>query len=138
MTGSNVINVLKGALAGRGGEGAWSQSFLLVTDNRRSQLDSPFCVITQHRKFEFGHHRQSKKDKQCSETDNAAITDFIFCYSTNQFQTAQLQITQKRSCPQRPPLFFQFLHNLKINFLYIVLMGGGLFSSFFAFGSCCC
>ena len=26
--------------------------FLLVTDNRRSQLDSPFCVITQHRKFE--------------------------------------------------------------------------------------
>ena len=94
MTGSNVIIVLKGALEG-GGEGggggcAWSQSFLLVTDNRRSRLDSPFCVITQHRKFEFGHHRQSKKDKQCPGTDNAAVTDFIFCYSTNQFQTAQL------------------------------------------------
>ena len=129
MTGSNVINVLKGALAGRGGGCAWSQSFLLVTDNRRSRLDSPFCVITHHRKFGFGHHRQSKKDKQCSGTDNAAITDFIFCYSTNQFQTAQLQITQKDLAPA-PSSFFQFLHNLKINFLYIVLMGEG-FSALF-------
>ena len=35
---------------------------LLVTDNdnRRSRLDSPFCVITQHRKFEVGHQRQSR------------------------------------------------------------------------------
>ena len=48
MTGSNVINVLKGALGGGEGGCAWSQSFLLVTDNRRSRLDSPFCVITQH------------------------------------------------------------------------------------------
>ena len=106
MTGSNVINVLKGALGGGGGRGgcAWSQSFLLVTDNR-SRLDSPFCVITQHRKFEFGRHRQSKKDKQCSGSDNAAITDFIFYYSTNQFQTVQLQITQERSCPSALLLF---------------------------------
>ena len=113
MTGSNVINVLKGALAGGGGGEemggcAWSQSFLLATDNRRSRLDSPFCVITQHRKFVFGHHRQSKKDKQCSGTDNEAITDFNFCYSTNQFQTAQLQITQKKILPQRSPPFFNF------------------------------
>ena len=77
MTGSNVINVLKGGSVGLCPPGA--KAFLLVTDNRRSQLDSPFCVITQHRKFEFGHHRQSKKDKQCSGTDNAAIADFIFC-----------------------------------------------------------
>ena len=114
-------------------------SVLLVTDNRRSRLDSPFCVIIQHRKFEFGHHRQSKKDKQCSGTDNAAITDFIFYYSTNQFQTAQLQITKKDLAPA-PASFFQFLHNLKINFLYmyIVLMGEGFSALFFAFGSFCC
>ena len=60
MTGSNVINILKvgGGLCPPG-----AKAFLLVTDNRRSRLDSPFCVITQHMKFEFGHHhhRQSKK-----------------------------------------------------------------------------
>ena len=65
MTGSDVINVLKGALGG-GGEGG-GKTFLLVTDNRRSRLDSPFCVITQQRKFEFGHHRQSKKIRNAQE-----------------------------------------------------------------------
>ena len=45
-----------------------AKAFLLVTDNRRSRLDSPFCVITQHR-FEFGHnhHRQSKKISNAQE-----------------------------------------------------------------------
>ena len=62
MTGSNVINVLKwGALGDTG-----AKAFLLVTDDR-SWLDSPFCVITQHRKFEFGHHRQSKKISNAQE-----------------------------------------------------------------------
>ena len=68
MTGSNAINVL------RGGRGALrrlcpqtAKAFLLVTDNRRSRLDSPFCIITQHRKFEFGHHRQSKKISNAQE-----------------------------------------------------------------------
>ena len=110
---------------------AWRQSFLLVTDNRRSRLDSPFCVITQHRKFVFGHHRQSKKDMQCSGTDNEAITDFNFCYSTNQFQTAQLQITQKKNLAPALSSFFQFLHSLMINFLYIVLMWEGFSALFF-------
>ena len=59
MTGSNVINVLKGGGGALGPQGA--KAFLLVTDNRRSWLDSPFCVITQHGKFEFGHHRQSTR-----------------------------------------------------------------------------
>ena len=47
-----------------------AKAFLLVTDNRRSRLDSPFCVITQHRKFEFGHqhHRQSKKISNAQAT----------------------------------------------------------------------
>ena len=69
MTGSNVINVLRGGERG----GLWglypqrAKAFLLVTDNRRSRLDSLFCVITQDRKFEFGHHRQSKKMSNAQE-----------------------------------------------------------------------
>ena len=51
MTGSNVINVLKRGSGGGGvaGGGLWppgAKAFLLVTDNRRSRLDSSFCVIT--------------------------------------------------------------------------------------------
>ena len=63
MTGSNVIHVLKGDSRGAGGGGAvppGAKAFLLVLDNRRSRLDSPFCVITQHRKFEFGHQITDK------------------------------------------------------------------------------
>ena len=63
-----VINVLKGGGARGGGlcpPGA--KAFLFVTDNIRSKLYSPFCVITQHRKFEFGHHRQSKKISNAQE-----------------------------------------------------------------------
>ena len=40
---------------------------MLVTDDRRSRLDCPFCVITQHRKFELGHHRQNKKISNAQE-----------------------------------------------------------------------
>ena len=70
MTGSNVINVFK---AGGGGSGGCvppgAKAFLLVTDNRRSRLDSPFFLITQHKKFEFGHHhhRQIKKISNAQE-----------------------------------------------------------------------
>ena len=39
----------------------------------------------------------------------------------------------KKILPQRPPPFFQFLYNLKINFLYIVLMGEGFLAFFFFF-----
>ena len=85
MTGSNVINVLKGE-----GGGLWglctpgAKAFLLVTDNRRSRLDSPFCVITQHRQFEFGHHhhRQSKKISNAQEL-TMQLSQTIVCYSTN-------------------------------------------------------
>ena len=65
MTGSNIINVLKGGAWGLCPPGA--KAFLLVTDNRRSQLDFPFCVITQHKKFEFGYHTQSKKISNAQE-----------------------------------------------------------------------
>ena len=104
----NVINVLKGA-------------FLLVTDNRRSWLDSSFCVITQHRKFEFSHHRQ---DKQCSGTENAAITDFVFCYSTNQSFKQPNYKSYKKDFAPASSSFFQFLYNLKINFLVDCFNGG--------------
>ena len=53
---------------------------MLVTDNRRPRLDCPFCVITQNRKFELGHHIQSKKisntqelTMQLSQTLSSAI-----------------------------------------------------------------
>ena len=99
---------------------AWSQSFLLVTDNRRSRLDSPFSfyVITQHRKFEFGYTGKVKKISnaqeltiQLSQTLSSAIAQISFTNHT------------KKDLAPAPSSFFQFLHNLKINFLYIVLMG---------------
>ena len=81
---------------------------LLVTDNRRSRLDSPFCVIQQHRKFEFGHHRQSKNisnaqelTMQLSQTLSSAIA---------QIKVSNSPITNhtKKILPQRPPPFFNF------------------------------
>ena len=60
--------------------------------------------------------------------------------ATAQIKVSNSPITNhtKKILPQRPPpfffFFFQFLYNLTINFLYIVLMGEG----FSAFGSCCC
>ena len=85
-----------------------AKAFLLVTDNRRSRLDSPLCVIPQHRKFEFGHHRQSKKISiaqeltiQLSQTLSSAIA---------QIKGSNSPITnhKKKILPQRPPPFFNF------------------------------
>ena len=107
---------------GGGGGCAWSQSFLLVTDNRRSRLDSPFCVITQHRKFEFGYTDKVKKisnaqelTMQLSQTLSSAIAQISFKQPNYK--------SHKKDLAPAPSSFFQFLHNLKINFLYIVLMG---------------
>ena len=81
---------------------------LLLLDNRRSWLDSPFCVITQHRKYEFGHHRQSKKisnaqelTMQLSQTLSSAIA---------QIRVSNSPITNhtKQILPQRHPPFFNF------------------------------
>ena len=41
--------------------------------------------------------------------------------------------SHKNDLAQAPSSFFQFLHNLKINFLYIVLMGEGFSALFFFF-----
>ena len=67
----------------------------------------------------------AKKISICSGTDNAAITDFIFCYSTNQSFKQPNYKSHKKELAPAPSSFFQFLYNLKINFLYIVLMGEG-------------
>ena len=64
VTSSNVINVFVFVFFLGWGGGAGAKAFLLVTDNRRSWLDSPFCIITQHRKFEIG---QSKKISNAEE-----------------------------------------------------------------------
>ena len=55
---------------------------------------------------------------QISQTLSSAIA---------QIKVSNSPITNhtKQILPNRPPLFFQFLHNLKINFLSIVLMGEG-------------
>ena len=104
-----------------------AKAFLVVTDKRRSRLDSPFCVITQHRKFEFGHHRQSKKISNAQElTINAAITDFIFCYGTNQSFKQPKYKSHKKDLAPAPSSFFQFLYNLKINLFVDCFNGGGL------------
>ena len=103
MTGSNVINVLKVGSGGLCPPGA--KAFLLVTDNRRSRLDSPFCVITQHRRIAFGHHRQSKNiinaeelTMQLSQTLSSAIA---------QIKVSNSPITNhtKKILRQRPPTF---------------------------------
>ena len=112
MTGSNVIKFLNG------GGGGGGKAFLLVTDNKRSRLDSPFCVITQHRKFEFGHHhhRQSKKISNAqvltvrlSQTLSSAIA---------QIKVSNSPITNhaKKDPAQASSSFLQFLYNLKTNF----------------------
>ena len=95
-----------------------AKAFLLVTDNRRSRLDSPFVY---HRKFEFGHHRQSKQisnaqelTMQLSQTLSSAIA---------QIKVSKSPITNhtKKGLAPAPSSFFKFLYNLKIKFL-----GGGL------------
>ena len=111
VTGSNVINISNGGLCAGGGGGGCTpgaKAFLLVTDNRRSRLDSPFCVITQHMKFEFGHHRQSKKISnaqeltvQLSQTLSSAIAQIKVSNSPMTNHTNKI-------LPQRPPLFFNF------------------------------
>ena len=100
----------------RGKGGGGGKAFLLVTDNRRSRLDSPFCVIPKHRKFEFGHHSQSKKISnaqeltvQLSHTLSSAIA---------QIKVSNSPITNHTKKDLAPaPSSFQFMYNLKIKFL---------------------
>ena len=115
MTGSNVINVLK--VGSRGLCPPEAKAFLLVTDNRRSRLDSPFCVITQHRKFEFGHHRQSKNIINAEELTMQLSQTLSSAIAQNKVSNSPITNHTKKILPQRPPTFFQFLYNLKINFL---------------------
>ena len=110
MTGSNVINVLKG---GSGGGGCaphppGAKAFLLVTDNRRSRLDSPFCVITQHRKFEFGHHRQSKKINNAQELTMPLSQALSSAIAQIKVSNSPITNHTKKILPQHPPPFFNF------------------------------
>ena len=112
-----------------------AKAFLLVTDNRRSRLDSPFCVITQHRKFEIGHHRQSKKisnaqklTMQLSQTLSSAIAQISF--KQPNYKSHKKDLAPAPSCFFFFFFFFQFLYNLKINFLQSVFIGEGFSGSF--------
>ena len=136
MTGSNVINVLK-VLKG------WGRSdpppppptqpqthTLLVTDNRRSRLDSPFCVIIQHRKFEFGHHSQSKKISNAQELTMQLSQTLSSAIAKIKVSNSPITNHTKKILPQRPPPFFQFLYNLKIHFFVDCFNGGSAFRLF--------
>ena len=83
-----------------------AKAFLQVTDNRRSQLYSSLCVITQQRKYEFGCPRQSKKisnalalTMQLSQTLSSAMA---------QIKVSNSPITNhtKKILAQRPSPFF--------------------------------
>ena len=83
-----------------GGGGAGAKAFRLVTDNR-SWLD----VITQHRKFEFGHHRQSKKISNAQElTMQLSQTSQTLSSPIAQIKVSNSPITNhtKRILPQCP------------------------------------
>ena len=107
MTGSNVINVLKGALGG-GAVPPGAKAFLLVTDNRRSRLDSLFCVITQHRKFEFSHHRRSKKISNAQELTMQLSQTLSSAIAQIKVSNSPISNHTKKILPQRPPTFFNF------------------------------
>ena len=106
MTGSNVINVLKGGSWGLGPPGA--KAFLLVTDNRRSRLDSPFCVVAQHRKFDFGHHRQSKKISNAQELTMQLSQTLSSAIARIKVSNSPITNHIKQILPQGPPPFFNF------------------------------
>ena len=81
MTGSNVINILKGGSGGSVPQG--TKAFLLVTDNRRSRLDS------------------EKLTMQLSQTLSSAIA---------QIKVSNSPVTNhtKKIMSQRSPPFFNF------------------------------
>ena len=84
------------------------KAFLLVTDNRRSWLHSPFCVITQHKKFEFGHHRQSKKISNAQELTMQLSQTLSSAIAQNKVSNIQMTNHTKKILSQRPPPFFNF------------------------------
>ena len=85
-----------------------AKAFLLVTDNRRSRLDSPFCVITQHRKFEFVHHRQSKKISNAQELTMQLSQTLPSSIAQIKVSNSPITNHTKKILPQYRPLFFNF------------------------------
>ena len=85
-----------------------AKAFLLVTDNRRSRLDSPFCVITQHRKFEFGHHRQSEKISNAQELTMQLSQTLSSALAQIKVSNSPITNHTKKILPQRPHPFFNF------------------------------
>ena len=107
----------KGGSGGRGSVPPGAKAFLLVTDNRRSRLDSPFCVITQHKKFEFGHHRQSKKISNAQELTMQLSQTLSSAIAQIKISNSPITNHTKKDLAPAPASFFQFLYNLKIKFL---------------------
>ena len=90
-----------------------AKAFLLVTDNRRSRLDSPFCVIPQHRKFEFGHHGQSKKISNAQELTMQLLQTLSSAIEQIKVSNSPITNHTKKDLAPAHSSFFQFLYNLK-------------------------
>ena len=109
VTGSNAINVLNRAV-GQCPPGA--KAFLVVIDKRRSRLDSPFCIITQHRKFDHRQKKKKKKKKKKAMLRNWQLTQLsqTLLSAIAQFKVSNSPITNhtKKILPQHPPPFFNF------------------------------
>ena len=86
-----------------------AKAFLLVTDNRRSWLDSPVCVITQH--------RQSKKISNAQELTMQVSQSLSSSIAQIKVSNSPITNHTKKDLAQAPTSFFQFLYNLKMNFL---------------------
>ena len=80
-----------------------AKAFLLVTDNRRARLDSPFCVITQHKKFEFCHYRQSKKISNAQELTMQLSQTLSSAIAHIKVSNSPITNHTKKILPQRPP-----------------------------------
>ena len=107
MTGSNVINVSKEW--GGGALGAMppaAKAFLLVTDKQKVTAWFSICVISRHRKFEFGHHKQSKKISNAQELTIQLSQTVSSAKAQMKVSNSPITNHTEKILPQHPPLFF--------------------------------
>ena len=103
-----------------------AKAFLLVTDNRRSRLDSPFCVITQHRKFEFGHHyhRQSKKISNAQELTMQLSQTLSSAIAQIKVSNSPINKSHKKDLAPAPSSCFNGGRALRLFFFFFFCLEG--------------
>ena len=68
-------------------------------------------------KFEFGHHRQSKKVSNAQELTMQLSQTLSSAKAQIKVSNSPITHQTKKILPQRPSPFFQFMYNLMINSL---------------------